>query len=54
MMQLLVIGLLKAIRGKSLISKNTPTCENAVAYAPGSGLLQLMNEAEYLMKNYEE
>ena len=53
MTQLLVIGLLKAIRGKRL-SKNTPTCENAVAYAPGYGLLQLMNKAEYLMKNYEE
>ena len=29
MTQLLVIGFLKAIRGKGL-SKNEPTCENAV------------------------
>ena len=32
MTQLLVIGFLKAIRGKSL-SKNKPTCKNAVALA---------------------
>ena len=30
MAQLLVIGFSKAIRGKSL-SKNKPTCENAIA-----------------------
>ena len=32
MTHLLVIGLSKEIRGKGL-SKNEPTCENAVAYA---------------------
>ena len=32
MTQLLVIGFSKAIRGKGL-SKNKPTCENAVAKA---------------------
>ena len=32
MTQLLVIGFSKVIRGKSL-SKNKPTCENAVAQA---------------------
>ena len=32
MTQLLVIGFSKAIRGKGL-SRNKPTCENAVAYS---------------------
>ena len=49
MAQLLVIGFSKAIRGKSL-SKNKPTCENAVAQAQyGSQTLRVMGSCVSLV-----